>query len=156
MEITPAQDIQVQRREEQLCAAMETAPVGTKKQIAALRKKAELSLAEADRAEREQVQAHANLEELKQARLAATADLNELQRLAQGAANVDSEARNQVTRLLGGNRGNDPFAKTNFLLGLDALSRLLVLKPLLPELLAEKEAALSLINDQIKGMDSQQ
>jgi hypothetical protein len=151
MEITSAHDIQQQRTSEKLSAALAAAPVA-KKQIAALRKQAEDIAAKAEAAERTQVQAYANLEGLKQARAAASADLAELLQLQQAADNTDVEAKIQIVRLLASNRANDVFGKSNFLLSLDSLARLKVIAPAMPELLAEKQATAAALDRQIRDL----
>ena len=149
-------DIQQQRIEERLVAAMAAAPSNTKKQILALRKKADDLVIAADAAERAQVASYAALASLKLDRSNASADLNELQQLAAGLGSIDIAARDLVMHWLASNRGNDCTGRANFVAGLDSLCRLQLLAPVLPTLISEKEAALSLINDRIKGMDSQQ
>jgi hypothetical protein len=155
MEISPF-DVQQQVIEQRLVSAMAAAPAGTKRQIAALRRKAEEALAQADESEAKQVQACALLASLKLDRSNAAADLGELRQLEGGLGTIGEAARGLVLRWLGSNRGNDVNGQRNFATGLDALCRLQLLAPVLPTLISEKEAALSLINDQIKGMDSQQ
>lgn len=154
MDTTTTFDIQQQRIEERLIAAMDAAPKNTKRQINALRAKAEEALAMADSAEAKQVASCAALAALKQDRVNAAADLNELQQLAQGAANADGEAKNLIVRYLAGNRGIDPFAKSNFLLGLDAISRLKVIAHLLPPLLAAKQAAIERLDEELAKLGS--
>ena len=153
METITSADIQTQRAGERLAAALEASPAA-RKQILALHKQAEDIAAKAAAVEVEQLRAFATLESLKQARAAATADLAELLQLKRAAENTDVEAKNQVTRLLSGNRANDPFARTNFLLALDSLARLQVLAPVLPELLAEKQATIERLDAQIATLGS--
>jgi hypothetical protein len=147
--LTAASDIQEQRKNERLTAALEAAPIA-KKQIAALRKKAEAIAAEAAEVEAKQVQAFATLESLKQARAAATVDLATLLQLKLSADNANVETKSQIIRLLASNRGLDPFGKTNFLLTIDSIARLKVIAPMLPELLAEKQATIERLDEQIK------
>jgi uncharacterized coiled-coil DUF342 family protein len=148
---TTALDIQAKRAAERITIALEAAPI-VQKQITTLRKKAEALAAEAEVAERAQVQAFANLEGLKQARAAASADLAELLQLQQAADNTDVEAKIQIVRLLASNRANDVFGKSNFLLSLDSLARLKVIAPAMPELLAEKQATAAALDRQIRDL----
>jgi len=131
---TTTLDIQQRRTSERLANALEAAPA-SKKQIA------------------EQLRAWSEAQALTRARAAATADLADLRQLKAAADNVDAEARSQIIRLLAGNRAGagDPFARTNALRALDDLCRLKAIAPILPELIAEKEASIKRLDEQVKG-----